>query len=106
MSHATLVKADTGVWEQHSRLSLAGTSNTALNFFLNKQSTVKELVFCLDNDHAGREATVQLARKYAALGYIARNEPPRGKEDLQAFRAQIQAEKSTKNKHLDVSIYQ
>lgn len=105
MSHASLVNAatgDTGAWKRDSRLSLSGTSDTALNFFLNKQNAVKVLVFCLDNDAAGREAAVMMARKYAAKGYTVLNEPPRGKDfndDLQAFRAAMQAKKRSKTTH-------
>ena len=57
MSHASLVNADTGdtgAWKRHNRLSLAGTSDTAIPFFLNQHRAVKVLVFCLDNDTAGR----------------------------------------------------
>jgi len=48
MSHASLVNAfagDAAAWKKDSRLSLSGTSETALFFFLNKQKEVKELVF-------------------------------------------------------------
>jgi hypothetical protein len=107
MSHASIVKADTGAWEQDSRLSLAGTSDTAIPFFLNQHRSIKELVFCLDNDAAGREATATMAQKYAYKGYTALNEPPRGKdynEDLQALTAQKRAVKRTKPLHRDVDI--
>ena len=82
---------DTGAWKRQSRLSLAGTSDTAIPFFLNQHEADKDLVFCLDNDRAGCEAAVMIARKYAAMGYTALNEPPRGKdfnEDLQALSCQ------------------
>ena len=110
MSHASLVNADTGdtgAWKRHSRLSLAGTSDTAIPFFLNQHKAVKVLVFCLDNDTAGREAAVMMARKYAAKGYTVLNEPPRGKdfnEDLQALKTQERAEKRTKTRHCHVDI--
>ena len=110
MSHASLEIAATGdktAWKQHSRLSLAGTSDTAIPFFLNQHKSVRELVFCLDNDTAGREAAAIMARKYAYKGYTALNELPRGKdfnEDLQAHTAQIRAEKRTKSSHRDVDI--
>ena len=110
MSHASFVNADTGdtgAWKKDSRLSLSGTSDTALPFFLNQHKTVREPVFCLDNDPAGREAAALMARKYAYKGYTAINEPPRGKdynEDLQAFRAAIRAEKRPKQRHHDVDI--
>jgi hypothetical protein len=107
MSHASLVNAatgDTGAWKQDSRLSLAGTSDAAMPFFLNQHTAVKELVFCLDNDPAGREAAATMARKYAYKGYTALNELPQGKdfnEDLQALRAQIRAEKRTHSARRD-----
>ena len=110
MSHASLVIAVTGdknAWKQHSRLSLAGTSDTAIPFFLNQHKSVRELVFCLDNDTAGREAAAIMARKYAYKGYTALNELPRGKdfnEDLQAHTAQIRAEKRPESSHRDVDI--
>ena len=99
MSHASLANAEVGdktAWARHHRLSLAGTSDAAIPFFLNQHKTVKELVFCFDNDPAGREAAVQMARKYAAMGYVTKNEPPQGKdfnEDLQAYRRHMQAKK-------------
>ncbi len=99
MSHASLenaVTGDTGAWERHSRLSLAGTSDAAIPFFLNQHIAVRELVFCLDNDAPGREAAVSLARKYAQTGLRTRIELPSGKdynEDLQAQIKRIQVEK-------------
>ena len=87
-----LINAATGdmdAWKKHSRLSLGGTNHTPLDFFLNQHKTVKELVFCLDNDSAGRTAAVSLARKYADKGYYTRLELPTGKdhnEDLQALK--------------------
>jgi hypothetical protein len=103
MSHASLVNAatgDTGAWERDCRLSLSGTSDTALNFFLNQHKAVTELIFCLDNDPAGREATVIMAREYAYKGYTTLNEPSQGKdynEDLQTLRARNKAIKREKN---------
>lgn len=83
MSHASLenmVTGDKDAWKRQSRLSLSGTSDTALSFFLNKQESVNELVFCLDNDKAGREAAAGMARKYADRGYFSRVELPTGKD--------------------------
>jgi hypothetical protein len=94
MSHASLAKAATGgseVWKMEPRLSLGGTSDAALDFFLNQHKEIKSLVFCLDNDEPGRRAAVKIAREYALRGYMAFNEPPCGKdynEDLKALRAQ------------------
>jgi hypothetical protein len=88
MSHASLenaVTGDAGAWKQHSRLSLAGTSDTALPFFLNQHPDVTELVFCLDNDRAGREASVALVRKYIDKGFHARTELPNRKRFQRRF---------------------
>ena len=110
MSHASLENAAVGVagaWERHSRLSLAGTSETALPFFLNQHPAVRELAFCLDNDPAGREAAALMARKYADKGYHTSIILPVGKdfnEDLQARVKQIRAEKQPKSSHRDVTI--
>ncbi|MDR0812857.1 MAG: DUF3991 and toprim domain-containing protein [Oscillospiraceae bacterium] len=110
MSHASLVNAatgDTDAWKQHSRLSLAGTSDTALPFFLNQHTVVKELVFCLDNDEPGREAAAVMARKYAEKGYQTRLELPAGKdfnEDLTALISERTRQKHTKPLHRDVDI--
>jgi len=92
MSHASLDNAatsDSDTWKRRNRLSLAGTSETALIFFLNKHTAVNELIFCLDNDLAGCEAAVTMARKYTDKGFQTQVELPMGKdlnEDLIAFR--------------------
>jgi hypothetical protein len=100
MSHASLVnafKGDTGAWERCHRLSLSGTTDTAIPFFLNQHKAVKELVFCLDNDTAGREAAIHLMRKYADKGYFARIEPPYGKDFNEDLTQKILLEKGQKN---------
>jgi len=100
MSHASLVNADTGdtgAWKQHSRLSLAGTSDAALPFFLNQHKEVRELVLCLDNDAPGREAAALIARKYAAKGYTVLIDFPQGKDFNADLTEKIRLEKGLKN---------
>jgi hypothetical protein len=100
MSHASLANAamgDSRAWEQQSRLSLAGTGDTALQFFLNQHPAVKRLVFCLDNDTAGCGAAATMMRKYAAKGYSTQLELPQRKdfnEDLQAHGKQLRIPKT------------
>jgi hypothetical protein len=100
MSYASLVNAETGdtnAWKQHNYLSLSGTSETAIPFFLNRHTEVKEIVFCLDNDPAGREAAVSMTRKYADKGYYTRLELPTRKdfnEDLIAYNTAVHNDKS------------
>ena len=96
MSHASIVKADTGAWRHHHRLSLAGTTDAAMPFFLNQHEEVKVLVFSLDNDAAGREAAALFAEKYVQKGYMARIELPKGKdfnEDLVVGIKQLQGKR-------------
>ena len=93
LSHASLenmASGDNDAWTHHNRLSLSGLSDAALSFFLNKQKTVNELVFCFDNDPAGLEASETMAGKYLDLGYTARIELPTAKDfndDLTAAAA-------------------
>ena len=82
------------------------TTDTAMPFFLNRHKTVKELVFCLDNDPAGRNASIDLMKKYADKGYTARIEPPQRKdynEDLQAVKER-QAQRRDRTPSRDVII--
>jgi hypothetical protein len=110
MSHASLAITEFGdktAWEYDCRLSLAGTSEAALPFFLNKHKSVKELVFCLDNDEAGRNAAAVMEQKYTEKGYKTRAQLPTGKdfnEDLQTYRRQIRADRHTKPLHRDADI--
>jgi hypothetical protein len=83
MSHASmeiLASGNKDIWKNNSRLALAGTSDAALSFFLNKQTTISELVFCLDNDPSGHEATANLTKKYDSRGLRTRVELPKGKD--------------------------
>jgi hypothetical protein len=111
MSHGSIDNASRGIkdaWKRINRLSLAGTSGTALPFFLNQHKAAKELVFCLDNDPAGREASRHLSNKYHGMGYCVRIEPPHGKDfniDLQARMAQIRAAKGAALPHRPVGIH-
>jgi hypothetical protein len=108
MSHGSIDNAFRGnkdAWERLHRLSLAGTTDTAIPFFLNQHKAVKELVFCLDNDAAGREASRSLSHKYHEKGYNVRIEPPYHKdlnEDLTALLTQQKSLKRTKSSHRDV----
>lgn len=91
MSHASLAitaTCDTEAWKCHNRLSLSGTSDRAIPYFLNQHKTVADIVLCLDNDPTGRKAADAISEKYAKQGFQTRMEFPVGKdfnEDLIAF---------------------
>ena len=106
MSHATLEILKTGdkyAWRNDNRLSLGGTSGLALVKYLELYGGVGELIFCLDNDAAGREAAANLAREHAGKGYRTRIEVPAGKdfnEDLITARRRV----IRQSRHNDVTI--
>jgi len=110
MSHASLENAITGdreAWRRDNRLSLAGTSDTALPKYLETHQHMKELVLCLDNDQPGRQAAVAIARKYAALGFMTRLELPAAKdynEDLLKKPELQKAQKITGNLHKEMCL--
>ena len=93
MSHASLA----GEWRRDNRLSLAGTSDTALPKYLEAHPQTKELVLCLDNDPPGREASVAIARKYAGQGYRTRIELPSAKDYNEDLLQKIELGKAQKN---------
>ena len=66
-------------------------------FFLNQHKSIRELVFCLDNDTVGREAAAIMARKYAYEGYTALNELPKRKDFNEDLTEKIKLEKGLKN---------
>jgi hypothetical protein len=100
MSHASIINLYCGsseAWKRRNRLSLGGTSDAAIPFFLNQHKDIKELVFCMDNDPVGQDAAKALSRKYAEKGYYVRIEPPFQKDyniDLLAIQAHRRLEKS------------
>jgi len=95
MSRASLeniFRKSSDAWRLQSYLSLAGISDVALPVFLDRHPTIQELVFCLDNDDAGKEAAAAMANKYARKGFYTRVELPFGKDynvDLQTYLKQI-----------------
>ena len=95
MSHGSMDNAFRGnkdAWKRINRLSLAGISETALMFYLNRHKVINELVFCLDNDPAGHEAAYTMSRRYSGNGYLTRIELPAGKDynaDLQSFNIHL-----------------
>jgi hypothetical protein len=99
MSAASLENAATGdkdAWKSRNRLSLAGTTDAALPFFLNQHQSVGELVFCLDNDSPGRVAANVMQRIYADNGYSTRIELPAGKDYNIDLTDRIQQSRSEK----------
>ena len=59
----------TGAYKKQTRITLGGTSDVALDAFLEQHKEVRVLNFRLDNDEAGRAAVKKYKEKYLALGY-------------------------------------
>lgn len=83
LSHATLVNKavkNNNAWLVHNRLSLAGTTDVALEHYVKLNTNIKELIFCLDNDEAGQKATAEHMKKYNEKGYKVSAITPKNKD--------------------------
>lgn len=63
MSHANLYNIKYGnkdAWKLHNRLALGGTADTALMELLKRKPNIRNICLCLDNDSAGRAASVTI----------------------------------------------
>lgn len=96
LSHATLankIVGRTDAWTAHCRLSLGGVTDVALENYLATHSDVRELIFCLDNDEAGRKASAQFMAKYAEKGYAVSEVHTSHKDYNDALIAYLQKDK-------------
>lgn len=87
MSHATISKRFDGTYDTVDRLSLGGVSSLGLERYLKDNPNIKNVVLCLDNDEAGRNATVRIREKLSGQ-YNLSSYPPKHKdfnEDLLAI---------------------
>jgi hypothetical protein len=90
MSHASLVNRHVGndkAYTLHNRLSLGGVTDVALVQYLQDNPHIKELIFCLNNDEAGRNATSEMMNKFSEQGFAVKDRPPKlgdFNEDLKA----------------------
>ena len=94
LSHASLRQKAGLAWKEDWRISQAGLSNTALEYFLETHPAIRQLVFCYDNDqfaadkngnpdnHGQKKAMANL-QLFAARGYACSVElPPKGCKDF------------------------
>ena len=54
-------------WQQHSYIALMGVSGKALMHCLNEREDILTVVFCLDNDEAGKKAIERLTAEIQSL---------------------------------------
>ena len=62
-------------------VALCGLHDAPLETYLHNNPHVKRIIFCLDADGHGREATGRLAAKYRALGYRSEDRVPQAGKD-------------------------
>lgn len=67
-------------WLGINRVSLSGCSDIALKQRLSDDPRIKQIVFCLDNDERGRQATEKLMSDYSANYTVKVSIPPYGKD--------------------------
>ena len=82
MSHCTMTDQaySKGEYKGQTRLALCGSSDVALEAFLERHSEVRVLHFRLDNDEAGRAAVERYTAKYQARGYQVHSVFSKGKD--------------------------
>ncbi len=83
LSHCTLTNIaanSPSAYQKQTRISLSGTSDVALEAFLERHKKVKTLHFRLDNDEAGITAVQKYKAKYEARGYTVNAVFSKGKD--------------------------
>ena len=82
MSHCTMTDRayGKGTYKGQTRLALCGSSDVALEAFLERHNEVRVLHFRLDNDEAGRTAVEKYTAKYQARGYEVHSVFAKGKD--------------------------
>lgn len=91
LSYATLLKKNGQDWSNYNLLSLAGVYQPsikkeagkipiALNLFLNNHPNIHKIFLHLDNDRAGRDATLSLINALQLKYIVIDNPPPYGKD--------------------------
>lgn len=83
MSHANLynIKYNSAdAYKIHTRLSLGGTSDVALFYYLQQHPSITKICLCLDNDNAGQSTSKKIQKELQAKGYIVFNRPPSEKD--------------------------
>ena len=95
LSYITLSnQACPGLWKNFNFISLAGTTDVALKGYLERNTSVTSIIFCLDNDEAGNKASEEYIKKYSDKGINTLRKAPKGKdfnEDLLTHRLSFQA---------------
>lgn len=83
LSHATMwneAVGDKSAYKQHTRLTMAGSSDAALEHYLKTHKEVKSIIFCLDNDDTGKDSTEKYTKKYSEQGYNVSSRPSLSKD--------------------------
>ena len=78
-------------WLGINRVSLSGCSDIALKQRLSDDPRIKQIVFCLDNDETGQQATEKLMNKYSQQYTVSVSIPPYGKDWNDTLKAVVSA---------------
>ncbi len=106
LSYATIMKMRTGAWRAETMVSLGGVYASspnkpisklpaALDNVLQNHPEVKTIALHLDNDNAGRAATISITEQLKD-GYEIRNEPPPKGKDCNDYLMHILQQKRSK----------
>ena len=78
-------------WLGINRVSLSGCSDIALKQRLSDDPRITQIVFCLDNDETGQQATEKLMNKYSQQFTVSVTIPPYGKDWNDTLKAVVSA---------------
>ena len=78
-------------WLGINRVSLSGCSDIALKQRLSDDPRITQIVFCLDNDETGQQATEKLMNKYSQQYTVSVSIPPYGKDWNDTLKAVVSA---------------
>ena len=78
-------------WLGVNRVSLSGCSDIALKQRLSDDPRITQIVFCLDNDETGQQATEKLMNKYSQQYTVSVSIPPYGKDWNDTLKAVVSA---------------
>lgn len=106
ISHATVQKINGEDYTEYDRVVLGGVAENALSYYLKHHPNIERIVFALDNDDAGRNATKEHGAKYQDMGYRVQKISVKNKdwnEDLQEMvKSALEQAEPVQDNDLDI----
>jgi len=98
LSLATMMDMKKEKWERYNILSLSGVKEAPLKQFLLDFPETKNIVFGLDNDKAGQDATAKLMKNYKSSYKVTTLRLPAGIKDINDLLQSLKPDDKTQKK--------